>query len=128
MEYKTMSDTELASVMVNYISRTRNLMDIITKYIKHPDDKTISPENIKNEYSKLKAELRTAANYVDLVRNHKGGQLYMRSFSPSIREASAFGFTVPVNAAVNHKMYYAVEEANYKLRKYKPLEEWEELL
>ena len=43
---------------------------------------------------------------------------------PSIREAAAFGFDVPINSTINQRMYGAVEEAHYKMTKYYSLEEW----
>ena len=47
---------------------------------------------------------------------------------PSIREAAAFGFDVPINNTINQRMYSAVEEAHYKMTKYYSLEEWGNLI
>ena len=52
----------------------------------------------------------------------------MSAFSPSIREAMAEGFAVPVNAAVNFRMFSSVSDAHYKLTKYVSLEEWGALM
>ena len=52
----------------------------------------------------------------------------MSAFSPSVREAMAEGFTVPVNAAVNFRMFSSVADAHYKLTKYVSLEEWGDLM
>lgn len=123
-----MSDSELASVMVNYINRIKHLKEMIDRYLDRPDRGYVQADQIKAEYKKLKNELREDADYLYLSRNRNGSLLYTGVFAPSIREAAAFGFTVPVNAAVNQQMYSAVEEAHYKLRKYKSLEEWGELM
>ena len=128
MEYKNMSDSELASIMVNYINRVRHLKEMIIRYLDSPNRGYVQSDLIKAEYRKLKNELREDADYLYLSRNRDGSYLYTSAFAPSIREAAAFGFTVPVNAAVNRQMYSAVEEAYYKLRKYRSLEEWGDLM
>ena len=128
MDYKNMSDSELASVMVNYINRIKHLKEMIALYLGCPDRGYVQADQIKAEYRRLKNELREDANYLYLSRNRNGSVIYTSAFSPSIREAAAFGFTVPVNSIVNHQMYSAVEEAHYKLRKYKTLEEWGTLM
>lgn len=128
MDYKNMSDSELASVMVNYINRIKHLKEMIGRYLDRPDRGYVQADQIKAEYRKLKNEIRQDADYLYLSRNRNGSFLYTSAFAPSIREAAAFGFTVPVNAAVNRQMYSAVEEAHYKLRKYKSLEEWGKLM
>lgn len=126
MDFKIMTDSELAYVMVNYIRRIENLLDIIEKYF--GGNNSVSTEEIKRAYASLKNDLREDAKYVNLERNSDGSLLYMNVFSPSIREAAAFGFNVAINSAVNQKMYSAVEEAHYKLTKYYSLVEWEDLV
>lgn len=128
MDYKNMLDSELAQIMVNYISRVRNLMDIIARYIEHPNDRPIAADRIKAEYSRLKNELRDDADYLNLMRNFNGSQLYMYIFSPSIKEAAAHGFTLPTNHKIDQQMHSAVEEAHYRLNKYYMLEQWGELM
>lgn len=128
MDYKRLSDSELASIMVNYINRVGHLKELIAGYIDNTNHGNIKPDRIKDEYKRLKAEMREDADYLDLVRNQEGSQLYMGYFSPSIREASAWGFTVPVNHRVNYQMYSAVAEAHYKLTKYYSLEQWGSLM
>ena len=128
MDYKNVPDSELASVMVSYINRVKHLKEMIGRYLDRSDSGYVRAEQIKAEYRQLKYELREHADYLYLSRNRNGSALYVGSFAPSIREAAACGFTVPVNAAVNQQMYSAVEEAYYKLRKYKSLEEWGNLM
>ena len=124
MDYKNLSDSELATIMVNYINRVGHLKKLIAGYIDNVNHGSIQPDRIKDEYRRLKAEMREDADYLDLVRNQNGSQLYMGYFSPSIREASAWGFTVPVNHRVDYQMFSAVAEAHYKLTKYYSLEQW----
>lgn len=126
MNFKEMTDSELANVMVNYIGRVEHLQYIISRYLQGND--CISASQIKDEYARLKGELREDSHYLSLKQNSKGGDLYKGAFEPSIREAAAFGFTVPVNANVNQMMFNAVAEAHYKLTKYNSLEEWASLL
>lgn len=128
MDYKNMPDSELASIMVNYINQVKHLKEMISHYLNSSGHGYIRSDQIKEEYRRLKNELREDADYLYLSRNRNGSILYTSVFAPSIREAAAFGFTVPVNAAVNQQMYSAVEEAHYKLSKYKSLEEWGELM
>ncbi len=121
-----MADSELASIMVNYIGRIENLLDIIGRYLEGNDN--ISAEKIKRIYAELKEELREDGHYLRLERNRDGSSLYMGAFVPSIREAAASGFNVSTNSTINQRMYSAVEEAHYKLTKYHSLEEWGNLI
>lgn len=123
---KKMEDSELAKVMINYIGRVGHLQDVIGRYLQ--GNGCISASRIKDEYAQLKEELRKDAHYLSLKQNSKGSDLYMGAFEPSIREASAFGFTVSINANINQMMFNAVAEAHYKLTKYYSLEEWGSLL
>lgn len=128
MDYKIMTDSELASIMVNYINRVGHLKEMIGRYLDNVDHGNIRPEQIKRAYRELKNELREIADYLWLERNRRGSVLYISAFSPSIREAMAEGFTVPVNTAVNFRMFSSVADAHYKLTKYVSLEEWETLM
>ena len=128
MDYKYMTDSELASVMINYITRVDHLRDTIGRYLDRADHGNIRADQIKAAYRELKNELRETADYLWLERNRKGSVLYMTAFSPRIREAMAEGFTVPVNAAVNFRMFSSVANAHYKLTKYVSLEEWGALM
>lgn len=128
MDYKKMSDSELAVVMVNYINRVSHLMNMISVYINSAGRGAIQAEQIRKEYKALKEEIRMDAQYLDLVRNREGSDLYKYAFSRSIREASAYGFTVATNAKVDHAMYSAVEEAHYRLTKINSLENWGNLM
>ena len=126
MDFKEMTDSELAKVMINYIGRVEHLQNVIGRYLQGND--CIPASQIRDEYAQLKEELREDAHYLSLKQNSKGSDLYMGAFEPSIREASAFGFTVSINAKVNQMMFNAVAEAHYKLTKYYSLEEWGSLL
>ncbi len=126
MDFKIMTDSELANIMVNYIGRIENLLDIIGRYLEGNDN--ISAEKIKSIYADLKEELREDGHCLRLERNRNGSSLYMGAFAPSIREAAASGFNVSTNSTINQRMYSAVEEAHYKLTKYHSLEEWGSLI
>lgn len=128
MDYKNMTDSQLASIMVNYINRAGNLREIIARYIERHDYGSIQAGKITNGYRELKNELRKAADYLKLVQNRTGSQLYTGFFSPSIREAAACGFTVPTNHKIDQQMFGAVSEAYYRLTKYCSLEQWEALM
>ena len=123
-----MTDSELAEIMVNYISRVEHLASMISGYIQGTNREYIQKERILSEYKLLKEELRRDANYLDLVRNRNGSHLYMNAFSRSIREASAWGFTVPINHRIDQSMFSTVSDARYKLTKYCSLEQWGELM
>ncbi len=128
MEFKNMIESELAEVMVNYINRVGHLKNIIARYIDGSDNGNIPAYRIRMEYKQLKEELRADAHYLDLARNRNDNYLYMHVFAPSIREASACGFTVPSNSLINYAMFSAVSDAYYKLTKHYSLEQWEDLM
>lgn len=126
MNYNEMTDYELANIMVNYINRLEHLMEMIAEYLNGND--SIPTKHIKREYAKLKSELHEDAKELALKRNYIGSKVFMGAFSPSIRESSAFGFTVFTNSVVSQMMYDAVSEAYYKLTKYLSLEQWGKLM
>lgn len=128
MEFKRMTDSQLAEIMINYIQRIDHLRQIISAHIDGRDNGSISPVRIREEYSQLKQELREDAHYLSLSRNRDGSALYVGFFQPSICEAAAWGFTVPSNGAIDQRMYGAVADAHYKMTKYHSFEEWEQLL
>lgn len=128
MDYKNMSDSELAKVMVNYINRTAHLKKLIANHMDGSDGGSVSVDKIKEEYAQLKKEIRDDADYLYLVKNRDNRPIYMGAFSPSIREAAAFGFMVKINHRVDQEMFNSVAEAHYKLTKYYSLEEWGNLI
>ncbi len=124
--YNQMTDSQLADIMVNYIGRVNHLQGIIGRYLEGNDN--ISPSQIRREYAQIKDELHEDARLVKLKKNYQGSDLYRGAFVPSISEAAASGFGVPTNSEIDYRMYSAIEEAHYKLTKYRSLEEWGELL
>ncbi len=70
MDYKNMSELEIANVMVNYINRADHLKRIISNYIDGADGRSIPVERIKAEYTQLKRKIREDADYLNLVKNH----------------------------------------------------------
>ena len=86
MEYKYMTDAELASIMVSYITRVDHLRDMIGRYLDRADHGKIRADQIKAAYRELKNELRETADYLWLERNRKGSVLYMSAFSPSVKQ------------------------------------------
>ena len=123
-----MSDSELARVMVDYINRVEHLKNLVGRYVDGAGRGEIQEEMIRKMYKELKTEIREDADYLGLVRNYDGSTLYMGAFRPSIREAAAWGFTVPVNGRINQQFYSAVADAHYKLTKILSLEEWGEYM
>lgn len=69
MDYKNMSDSELAVVMENYINRVDHLKQLISNYIDGSDCGSMSEARIKEEYAQLKKEIRDDADYLYLKRN-----------------------------------------------------------
>lgn len=124
MEYQKMTDAQLAMIMINYITRVDHLRKLIGYYLDGADNGSIEADRIKASYKQLKYELREDAGYLELMRNKKGSDLYMYYFSPSIREASAWGFCRHVNGPINQQLYSTVSDAYYKLTKYLSLEQW----
>lgn len=62
MDYKNLSDSELASIMVNYINRVEHLQEMIAGYIDSFNHGSIQQDRIKDEYRRLKYELRENTN------------------------------------------------------------------
>lgn len=125
-ELKRMTDQELAARIADYVERLEKLMDQVSDVL-HTKS-LVGPyqiEAIRDEYKRLKEELKEDAHYVDLVRNKKrGNNLYNAIFTPSIQEASAWGFTSSTNSKINQAFYSSVEEAHYKLTKHFSYEKW----
>ena len=124
MDYKNMTDVELANIMIHQISRVSHLLDIIRIYLEQKQNSSIPVERIKEEYKILKNEFKEDYNYLRLAKNQKGSYIYMSKFASSIKEAYAEGFVVPSNSKVDFKMFSTVETAHYKLNKYYSLEDW----
>ena len=77
MEYKYMTDSELALIMVNYINRIEHLRNLIGTYLDSVDSRCIQPIQIKEIYKQLKYELRDDYKYLDLSRNKQGSRIYI---------------------------------------------------
>ena len=132
-ELKTMNDQELAVRIVDYVERVQKLMDNIEPFLQ----KMVSREEsykidlIRDEYKRLKQEIKDDAHYLDLGRNERndpGARLYNAFFDPSIREASAEGFMAPTNSKIDYRFYDALATARYKLTKYHDLDEWKAIV
>jgi len=129
VDLKNMTDKELAQRMVKYIEQLENLMcDVSDIRNSRSPVEPYRVENIRDIYKKSKEDIKADAHYMDLERNKKrGNNLYNSFLNPSIREASAYGFTSPTNSAINHKFFCSIEEAHYKLTKYYGLDEWKKI-
>lgn len=126
MELKRMDDPELAQRMVDYIERLEKLMDEVSGILNsRRRSESYVIDAIHNTYKELKEEIKADAHYVSLSRNEDYGNiLYSAFFAPSVREASAFGFTAPTNSSINQKFFSSIEEAHYKMTKYHGLDAW----
>lgn len=119
------SDEELIKNLLNYISRTRELMKKISQY----NNSKLEKEEIQLEYKRLKTIFLEQEHFWSLSKNRNSATEFSKQiYIPAIREAIAYGFTVPINSLINRKMYNAVEEGNYKLRKYISYEELKRLI
>lgn len=126
IEYKNLGDKELANYMVLYIDKIRSLMRIVSEYLS--GNHLQYQAYIKGQYKKLKEEIKSAAHYVNLLNNeNRKNKLYTYYFKQSIAETSAFGFRVPTNSKIQFDFYDSLEEAHYKLTKYKSYDEWKKL-
>lgn len=126
VELIKMTDQELAIRIINYVERIEILMDDISEILKGKNTNKIS--KIKDEYKKLKQEIKEDAHYLDLERNQSlKGNVYDAVFMPSVVEAAAWGFISPINSNIDFKLYHTLEEAEYKLTKYYTLEEWKKV-
>ena len=116
-ELKNFSEEEIIKRKEMFLERMDNLMKNISEYLRYPDMEL--EYRIKEEYKELKNEIQEDAKYLKTRRNDISqiSKSHL-AYSEGIREASAFGFGVKTNAAVNEKMIYAVEEAHYRLNKY----------
>ena len=128
MDFKNMNDSELALKMVNYIKCVAYLKDLIARYLDGSNCNHIDLQQIKDLYKQLKNELHKDAKYLSLACNKKGSTLYTAFFAPSIKEASACGFKVPVNHPIDYEMFNAVYIAHCNLTDYYDLDEWENLI
>lgn len=114
-------DKKLVKKMIYYIEEADNIMKMI--------ESNENKEEIKIRYKELKEEIKNEAHRCDLIVNRKNfTQFEKQYYAPSIKEASAWGFTSPVNAIVNSNFYNSVEEAHYKLGKYISLENLKDVI
>lgn len=124
MELKKMSDQELAARAIGYIERIEQLQDEVGAIL-DGKKKSYEPDLIRVKYKRLKEEIKADAHYLDLVRNQRfGNDLYNAIFSPSIMEASAWGFESPTNSRIDHAFFSSLYEAHYKMTKYYSFKEW----
>lgn len=126
MRYNRINDKELAMLIVEYVDRLEALMSDISTFI-YDRQRAKSKDEIQYTYRTIKNEIREIADYVSKNANSDGSSIYIYYFCPSIKEAAAWGFTVPVNARVDQAMHSAVEEAHYKLTKYYSRNKWVKL-
>lgn len=128
MLMKEMPDYELAERIISYIIRCEKLSFEIGKAIENRSTQADREVYIREEYKSLKETIQKDAHELRLRSNENGSDLYMGFFAPSIKEADASGFRVPTNHRIDQAMISSVEEARYKLTKYKSLKRWQELL
>ncbi|WP_318617056.1 hypothetical protein [Sporosarcina sp. YIM B06819] len=127
LDYKNLSDKELALHILQYIDRTQELMNDVSECLESKSNGT--KQEIQERYKALKNEMKKDAHYLGLSRNRvRGNYLYSRFFQPSISEAAAFGFQSPVNSKIDFNYFSSVEEAHYKLTKYHSREKWNVLI
>jgi len=125
-ELKKMSEKELARRMIKYIKELIELRDVVADFLDSGINADFSKIDLmQSMYKRLKEEIKADAHYVKLLQNrNQSYDLYNLFFSPSLVEASAFGFTSPNNSQINRKLYGSIEEALYSMKKYKRLDEW----
>lgn len=125
-ELKNMTDQELAVRIIGYVERIEKLMDDVSPVFRGGSGiETHQINRIRYEYKSLKEEIKADARYVYLVRNKKrGNNLYNAFFTPSVREASAYGFRSATNSKINQPFFSSLEEARYRLTKYYSFNKW----
>lgn len=128
MLLRELSDKELAKRIVSYIIRCENLSSEICDVLENANKKSDRVLFIREEYKQLKNEIKVDAHELRLRGNDEGSDLFLGFFAPSIKEADAFGFRAPTNHKIDQTMVSSVEDARYKLTKYKSLKRWQELL
>lgn len=118
MNYKY-SDEELKEKLIKFIERTKNVMNMF-------DNKNIkeNKEKIKQEYKKLKEDIKNEAHRVRLQRKQAEISNFEEMYYiPSVCESAAYGFYVSSNSKVNDEMWCALEEGYYRLCQSISLEE-----
>ena len=114
-------DKKLIKKMIYFIEEAYNIMKMI--------DNNENNDEIRIRYKELKQKIKEEAHRCDLIVNQKKfTQFEKKYYAPSIREASAWGFTSPINAKINLTFYSSVEEAHYKLGKYISLDKLKEMI
>lgn len=120
------TERELLLRAKSYFDRIIKLEINVSGYLSGNREK----ENlIKEEYRKLKQEIRDEAKFfqaeknsiMDISRTHN-------CYQAGIEECAAHGFETKANGKITQKMFNSLEEAEYRLAKYvTDLEEWREL-
>lgn len=123
-ELKSMSNKELANIMIDYYDRIINLID---KACLYKDNKNTDKDGILREYKDLKESIRKDSHYVSLLRNQTNNNIVYSVFSQSISEAAAYGLLKPTNSPINQKFIDTLLESRYKLTKHYSRNKWGEL-
>ncbi len=127
MELIKMTDREVAKRMYDYVIRTNNLLNLVSKVLNRTSDK-VDKDFIKEEYKLLKEAIKEDAHYMSLSRNKKRDESILQTrFNWAVQEASAYGFIAAVNSKIDYKFFSSIEEARYRLTKGTSEEKWKEL-
>ena len=119
-DYKKCGNKELAAKMVEYIERTKRIIDL------YNTESLLNHDEIKDQYALLKKELQEDYKYLYPDKNRQGiSDLYERYFQPSIIEAIVEGFIVKIGANVNENLFHSLVDGRYKLTKYICYEKWQ---
>ena len=118
-ELSKMTDDKLLARMKNYIHRLKQLMILANKYRDGEDGLC---HNIREDYSRLKSEMREDAHYLRLKENETGIANNYTLFSAAFIEAGIKGFSVRTSSKIDQKFFgsiYAAEDyLQYHLKHY----------
>ena len=127
MDFKNMSDVELAEFIVELITKVSILKQQLNDYLEDNNRTTSLENNIKSSYRQLKTDFQEYYHYLSLVKNESGSILYESYFYYSIRDAYVKGFYSPKNSKINIRMLNSVSEALEELNYLLPIESWNKI-
>lgn len=122
-----LSDKELSQRMVNYLDEIEQMVNEVCNFLDRKTS-TIDIKTLRMRYKTLKENIKNDDHELSLSRNRrKGSDLIQHFYTPSLQGASAYGFGSPTNCTVDHKLFSSLEEARYRLRKYKSYDDWKRI-
>lgn len=124
LELIRLSDGRLARRMVMYIDSTQSLI-VRAEYFSDGQCPAAELEDIRREYTALRAAVRAEAEYIAYAKKTAAGSpLYENKYAPSVAAASAWGFQAPDDSKPGKELLKALRDGEKHLLSRYPADYW----